>query len=90
MAEATYFKAPTYTELLGYEVKNKEMFTFGCETDEDCYGAKPGNPMFGNAAVTDAEKALRCCAYIGDATLPPILLAQATKDIGKYRTYIPD
>ena len=86
MSEATYFKAPTFAALLGYGVKNHEIPTFGCETDEDCYGAKPLNPMFGNAAVTDAEKALRCCAYIGDVTLPPILLAEANKEMAKART----
>ena len=48
---------------------------FGCEKDADCFVAVAGNPYFATAATTDAQKALRCCAYIGDVKMPATLSA---------------
>ena len=77
MPEATYFKAPTAAELTGYGVTGKDVPTFGCEKDADCYVAVAGNPMFATAATTDADKAKRCCAYFGDIKLPAALKTMA-------------
>ncbi len=45
-----------------------------CEKDEECYVAVKDSKMFPTAAVTDAEKAKRCCAYMGDVKMPATLL----------------
>ena len=55
-------------------MKTRDIPTFGCEKDEDCYLAVADSFMFPQAAVTDAEKAKRCCAYVGDIKMPAEIL----------------